>query len=230
MVYLNPGGFNFGPQNWDGYGISNIVFALVYTVALYAACLYLWLQRHHPIVKMRKVGLMLLSVLVIHVFCFMVFTVYTLNGAWPCSVEFWAMNLYLPIGIGLWQVQNQQLLIVSRQQTQMIHSNHLYKPLLPPRGRGLGGPRYWLWRFKIWYRSTSTQGKYEGFVFIGIIIQVRSCIYLSPLRNGTLTLANIVYCFNACLQHVTQVQSLRYSVAPHVAGPVPPRVGVVCAV
>lgn len=172
MVYLNPGGFNFGPRNLDGYGISNIVFGVTYSIGLYAACIYLWYQRHHPVVKMRKVGLMLLSVLVIHVFCFMVFTVYTLNGAWPCTVEYWAMNLYLPIGIGLWQAQNQQLVIVSRQQSHLIHSNDTYRPLLPPRGRGMGTPRYWLWRVKIWYRSISSQGKYEGFVLIGIVIQV----------------------------------------------------------
>ncbi|KAL8949095.1 MAG: hypothetical protein Q9222_004766 [Ikaeria aurantiellina] len=172
MVYLNPGGFNFGPQNLDGYGISNVAFAVAYTICLLAGCIYLWSQRHHPVVKMRKVGLMLMSVLVIHVFCFMVFTVYVMNGAWPCSVEFWAMNLYLPIGIGLWQAQNQQLVIVSRQQTEMIASNNTYKPLLPKRGHGIGTPKYWIWRFKIWYQCISTQGKYEGFVFIGIVVQV----------------------------------------------------------
>ncbi|KAL8712191.1 MAG: hypothetical protein Q9220_003625 [cf. Caloplaca sp. 1 TL-2023] len=162
MVYLNPGGFNFGPQNLDGYGISNIAFSVAYTICLLAGCVYLWSQRHHPIVKMRNVGLMLMSVLVIHLFCFMVFTVYTMNGAWPCSVEFWAMNLYLPIGIGLWQAQNQQLVIVSRQQTEMIASNNTYRPLLPKRGHGIGTPKYWIWRFKIWYQGISTQGKYEG--------------------------------------------------------------------
>ncbi|KAI4113464.1 MAG: hypothetical protein LQ345_005562 [Seirophora villosa] len=172
MVYFNPGGYSItGPQNFDGWGISNVAFATVYTFFLCAACLFLWFQRQHPVVKMRKVGLMLLSVLVLHVFCFMVFAVYLMNGAFPCSVEFWAMSLYLPIGIGLWQAQNQQLLIVSRQQTELIHSNEIYKPLMPSRGRGPGTCRYWLWRFSVWYRGTSTQGKYEGFVFIGIIIQ-----------------------------------------------------------
>lgn len=172
MPYLNPGGFNFGPANWDGFGISQIVFAVVYTAGLYAACIYLWIQRHHPVVRMRKVGLMLLSILVVHVFLFMVLTVYAMNGAWPCSVEFWSMNLYLPIGIGLWQAQNQQLLLVSRQQTQFISSNDTYKPLLPASGRGFGTFRYWIWRLKLWYQNTSHQGKYEGFVLIGIAIQV----------------------------------------------------------
>ncbi|KAL8857572.1 MAG: hypothetical protein Q9178_005900 [Gyalolechia marmorata] len=172
MVYANPGGFNFGATNLDGYGISLLAFIVVYTLLLYAACIYLWLQRHHPIVRMRKVGLMLLSVLVIHVFCFMDFSVYTMNGRWPCNVEFWSMSLYLPIGIGLWQAQNQQLIIVSREQTEMRKPEYAsFKPLLPPRGRGMGTPTYWLWRFKIWYRSISTQGKYEGFVLFGIVIQ-----------------------------------------------------------
>ncbi|KAL8923925.1 MAG: hypothetical protein Q9208_004362 [Pyrenodesmia sp. 3 TL-2023] len=171
MVYLNPGGFNFGPKNWDGYGISLIAFIAIYSVFLFAACIYLWYQRHHPVVRMRKVGLMLLSVLVIHGFCLVVFTIYTMNGAWPCTVEYWSMNLYLPIGIGLWQAQNQQLLIVSRQQSHLIHSNHTYRPLLPLRGHSMGTPRYWFWRLKIWYRNISSQGKYEGFVLIGIIIQ-----------------------------------------------------------
>ncbi|CAL8574073.1 hypothetical protein XPA_000046 [Xanthoria parietina] len=172
MVYANPGGFNFGATNLDGYGISLLAFIVVYTVLLYAACIYLWFQRHHPIVKMRKVGLMLLSVLVIHVFCFMDFSVYTMNGRWPCNVEFWSMSLYLPIGIGLWQAQNQQLIIVSREQTEMSRSHRpVFKPLLPPRGRGMGTPSYWFWRLKIWYRTISSQGKYEGFVLFGIIIQ-----------------------------------------------------------
>ncbi|KAL8896392.1 MAG: hypothetical protein Q9192_003118 [Flavoplaca navasiana] len=172
MVYANPGGFNFGATNLDAYGISLLAFIVVYTVLLYAACIYLWFQRHHPIVKMRKVGLMLLSVLVIHVFCFMDFSVYTMNGKWPCNVEFWSMSLYLPIGIGLWQAQNQQLIIVSREQTEMSQSHRpVFKPLLPPRGRGTGTPSYWFCRLKTWYRGVSSQGKYEGFVLFGIIVQ-----------------------------------------------------------
>ena len=109
------------------------------------------------------------------------FSVYTMNGRWPCNVEFWSMSLYLPIGIGLWQAQNQQLIIVSREQTEMRKPEYAsFKPLLPPRGRGMGTPTYWLWRFKIWYRSISTQGKYEGFVLFGIVIQVTTP-YLAEL-------------------------------------------------
>lgn len=172
--YLNPGGFDFGPENHDGYGISNIVFVVIYSVVFYSSCVFLWMYRHHPVIKMRNVPLMLLSLLVLHVFLFMVFVVYTLNGSFPCQVEFWCMNLYLPIGIGLFQAQNQQLLIVSRQQAQLIVADEIYKPLFPKTGRGVGGLRYWRFRLKHLWRNVSEEGKYQGFVFVGIIVQVSS--------------------------------------------------------
>lgn len=172
MAYLNPNGFDFGSKNFDGYGISQLAFAVVYTVVLYGACIYLWMIRHHPIVKMRRVGLMTMAVLVLHVYLFLVFTAYFLNGTWPCSVVFWIMSVYLPTGIGLFQVANQQLLVVSRQQTHLITVDVTYKPLPPTRGPGVGDRRYWLWRFKMWYRWLSTEGTFEGFVVIGILLQV----------------------------------------------------------
>lgn len=81
------------------------------------------------------------------------------------------MCLYLPIGIGLYQAYNQQLLIVSRGQAALITKDELFKPIFP-KTKGLGGPKYWAFRFKIWWQSVSSKGKYEGFVLIGIVIQV----------------------------------------------------------
>ena len=193
MVYLNPGGRNFGPANYDGYGISNIIVGITYTLALFGACIFLWFHRHHPAVKMRKVPLMILAVFVIHIFCFIVFTVYTLNGAWPCSVEFWAMNLYFPMGIGLFQAQNQQLLIISRQQTQLITQDMTYRAYIP-RGRkgGFGRYKYWIARLKFWWRNISAQGKYEGLVFIGMIVQVESMITTTSNQNANLLVASFL--------------------------------------
>lgn len=54
------------------------------------------------------------------------------------------MKLYLPIGIGLFQTQDQQLLIVSDGQAELVNSDELYKPLLPKGGRGIVGLGYWL--------------------------------------------------------------------------------------
>ena len=79
---------------------------------------------------------------------------------------------YLPIGIGLFQAQNQSLLIVSREQSQLLDSQEHYRPLYRGRGRGIGGPKYWFWRLKLWWQGTSSQGRCEGFVLIGMAVQV----------------------------------------------------------
>ena len=173
--YFNPGGHNWGSENLDGYGISQIAFIVTYTICLYTACAYLWFFRHHPVIKMRKIGLAIVSILILHVYLFMVFMVYPLNGAFPCSVEFWLMSIYLPLGIGLFQVQNQQLLIVSREQDQLLRNEQFYKPLYPRAGFKLCGPKYWIWRLKLWWQGIATQSKYEGFVVVGMTFQVSGC-------------------------------------------------------
>ena len=172
MVYANPGGFDFGPENLDGYGISNIIFGVTYSLFFYAACTFLWIYRKHPVVKMRNVPLLLISLLTLHVFMFMVFVVYTLNGAFPCQVEYWCMSLYLPIGIGLFQAQNQQLLVVSSKQNKLLVTDELFKSL-PPKSRGsLGVLDCWMFRLKCWWRDVCTTRKYEMYVTVGIIVQV----------------------------------------------------------
>ena len=175
MVYLNPNGFDAGPENLDGYSISNIIFITLYSLVFYSACIFTWIYRKHPVLRMRNVPLMLMSLLTMHVFTFAVFAVYTMNGIYPCQVEYWCMCLYLPIGIGLYQAYNQQLLIVSRGQAALITKDELFKPIFP-KSKGFGGPKYWAFRFKIWWQNVSSKGKYEGFVLIGIVIQVCSSI------------------------------------------------------
>lgn len=181
--YLNPDGHNWAStENFDGYGISLVVFILLYSVFFYAACIFLWLQRNNPAIRMRKIPLALLSILVLHVYLVLVFVVYPLNGTFPCGVEFWIMSIYLPIGIGLFQAQNQQLLIVSREQNLLKGTDELYRPLYPNFVGGMGGPKYWMWRLKLWWRSVSSQNKYEGFVLIGMVVQVR-CLPLVKIAD-----------------------------------------------
>jgi len=94
MVYLNPGGHNWAPgMNLDGFGISEIVFAVVYSFLFYAACAFVWFHRNHPVIKMRNISLALISVLVLHVYLFMVIMVYPMNGTFPCGVEYWIMSM-----------------------------------------------------------------------------------------------------------------------------------------
>ncbi len=49
----------------------------------------------------------------------------------------------------------------------------MYKPL-PSRPRGsIGGPKYYVYRLKIWWRDVNQQRKYEAYILIGMVFQVR---------------------------------------------------------
>ncbi|KAL8902966.1 MAG: hypothetical protein Q9171_007551 [Xanthocarpia ochracea] len=166
MPFLNSGGHDYSGANLDGWGILQLVFAILYTIVLVVLCGILWTQRHHPIIRMRKIPLAIAAVLVLHVYVVLVLIVYPLNGKFPCSAEFWIMSIYLPIGIGLFQAQNQQLLLISRGQ-QVLLTPDIYKPL--PSGKTRW--QYYRNMFIIWCKSTKQQDAFEGFIAAGIMIQ-----------------------------------------------------------
>ena len=184
MVYMNPNGFDLSPNpNLDGWGISHVVVGTLYTLALWAACFYVWVNREHPMLRMRNVPLMLLAINCLHFYLYILFVIYAMNGAFSCQWEFWWMSIYLPIGIGLFQAQNQQLLLVSRQQAQLMVRDDMYKPL-PSRPRGsIGGPKYYVYRLKIWWRDVNQQRKYEAYILIGMVFQVRYLTMICPVSH-----------------------------------------------
>lgn len=170
MVYANPKGHDWGNNyNWDGLGISYVAFAVAYSLLFYTMCGIVWYYRKHPLVKMRKIGLAISALLILHVYLFMIFVAYALNGHYPCIAEFWFMSFYLPMGIGLFQAQNQQLLLISRLQQKLVFHDDMYKPLSPtPRGL-----KKWAFKLKQLWAQWTEQSHYEGLVAVGMVVQVR---------------------------------------------------------
>lgn len=180
MPFLNPEGHNFKGYNLDGWGILQIVVAVLFTLVVLGLSAVLWNFRNDPVIRMRKIPLALAATNILHVYTTIVFLVYPLNEHWPCGVEYWVMSLYLPIGIGLFQAYNQQLLLLSRGQQYML-TQDVYKPL--PSGKTA---REYYWNsFILWCKTAREQDIFEGFVAAGIIVQVRTeCLIiqlLSPL-------------------------------------------------
>ncbi|KAI4111906.1 MAG: hypothetical protein LQ339_000365 [Xanthoria mediterranea] len=166
MRFLNPGGHDFIGANLDGWGVIQLLFAILYTLVLLVLCGILWKQRDHPIIRMRKIPMAIAAVLVLHVYLVIVLIVYTLNGYFPCNAEFWIMSIYLPIGIGLFQAQNQQLLLISRGQ-QVLLTQHAIKPL--PAGKTRW--QYYRNKFVLWCKSSKEQDAFEGFIAAGMLVQ-----------------------------------------------------------
>ncbi|KAL8993040.1 MAG: hypothetical protein Q9169_006640 [Polycauliona sp. 2 TL-2023] len=166
MPFLNPGGHDFIGANLDGWGILQLVFAIGYTLVLLVLCGMLWKQRNHPIIRMRKIPMAIAAVLVLHVYVIIVLIVYPLNAYFSCNAEFWIMSIYLPIGIGLFQAQNQQLLLISRGQ-QVLLTKDGYKPL--PSGKTRW--QYYRNKFILWCKSSKDQDAFEGYIALGMMVQ-----------------------------------------------------------
>ncbi|KAL9003308.1 MAG: hypothetical protein Q9188_003807 [Gyalolechia gomerana] len=167
MPFFDSNGHDWGNYyQLDGWGIFQIVFAVLYTILVLGLSGVLWTWRNHPVIRMRRVPLAIAAVLVLQVYVVMVLLVYSWNGRFPCSAEFWIMSIYLPIGIGLFQASNQQLLRISRSQQLMI-TQDTYKTL--PSGKNR---REYYWSaFLIWARSVREQHDYEGFLAVGMVAQ-----------------------------------------------------------
>lgn len=183
MPFLNPGGHNFVGVNLDGWGIVQLAFAIIFTIIVLVLSVVLWRYRNEPIIRMRKVPLAIAATLTLHVYTTLVLIVYPINQYWPCNAEFWIMSIYLPIGIGLFQAQNQLLLRTSRGQQHLL-TQDIYRPL--PGGKT---KRQYYWNaFKLWCQAAREGGYFEGFVAAGIIVQVRYCccvLHSFPFGSAT---------------------------------------------
>lgn len=167
MPFFNPNGHDWANNyNFDGWGTCLIVFAILYTFFLLGCSGLLWQWRNHAVIRMRKPGLAISAVLVLHVYVLIILLVYPWNGRFPCAAEFWIMSIYLPIGIGLFQASNQVLLLISRGQQVML-TQDTYRPL--PSGKNR---REYCWSaFMIWCRSAKQQDIFEGFLAAGMVLQ-----------------------------------------------------------
>ncbi|KAL8728691.1 MAG: hypothetical protein Q9181_005264 [Wetmoreana brouardii] len=166
MRFLDPQGHNFVGYNLDGWGILQLVFAVLFTLVILVLSAALWKVRNDPVIRMRKPTLSIAAANMLHVYTIVVLIVYPLNEHWPCGVEFWVMSLYLPIGIGLFQASNQVLLLVSRGQQSLLNGD-IYKPL--PSGNTA---REYYWNaFALWCKAAREQEIFEGFVAAGIVLQ-----------------------------------------------------------
>ncbi|KAI4281854.1 MAG: hypothetical protein L6R35_005542 [Caloplaca aegaea] len=168
MPFLNPNGHDWANNyNLDGWGICLILFAILYTLFLLVCSFVLWQWRNHPVIHMRRPALAIAAVLMLHVYVIIILLVYPWNGFFPCAAEFWIMSIYLPIGIGLFQAQNQVLLLISRGQ-QILLTQDTYKSL--PSGKNR---RQYCWNaFILWCKNARRQDVYEGFLAAGMVIQV----------------------------------------------------------
>jgi hypothetical protein len=89
--------------NFDRLGCFYLTFAAIYTIVVFAGLVALFVARKSHAVRLRSFKTICATVLTLHVYLVLVLVAYPLNGLYKCWMEFWIMNLLLPLSIALFQ-------------------------------------------------------------------------------------------------------------------------------
>lgn len=177
---LNPKGRDWGHiVNWDSLGKAYASVIIIWTALLLAGITWLIVNRRLHFVRMRNLPVAIGSVVLLWVYLFKILMAYTTNGHFSCRAEYWIMNIYLPLGIALFQANVMQLRSISLQQTKLLSRQSSASTIQDIQLRKRLG-RY------SWRDLTEAQ---KGYVFIGLglLIQliITSAMYAtSPVLQG----------------------------------------------
>lgn len=97
-----------------------ISVAVVWTVILYSGMGFLWRHRKLPQLQMRRLPLVFIAMISLHLYSIVVLIAFVLGPVYPCVLEFWVMSLLLPFGIAMFQLANSQFLWIAAQQRRFM--------------------------------------------------------------------------------------------------------------
>lgn len=89
--------------NVDRLGQFYVGFAIFYTALVFAGLIALFVHRQHHAIRIRSFKTICITVLTLHIYLVLILMAYPLNGLYKCWMEFWIMNILLPLGIALFQ-------------------------------------------------------------------------------------------------------------------------------
>lgn len=81
-----------GRANFNGLGIFYIVFLALYTIAIAAGLVGIFLHRRTAAIRIRGWKLTTLCIVFCHIYVAVVLCIYPENGAFKCGGEFWVMG------------------------------------------------------------------------------------------------------------------------------------------
>jgi hypothetical protein len=176
--WLSPTGHDMQTHiNLDSLGQFFVAFAAAWTVLLLFGIAFLVKNRKLPFLRLRKLPLGILAVCTLHVYWCLCMLAYVLNGFFACSIEYWVMSTYLPVGIALYQASNMQLQHVAGLQQRIASEKGLRVSIRKPIAL-----RGWRKLHAKWSSYTATQ-RAMACICYGIVLQVRllpRCTLLPP--------------------------------------------------
>jgi hypothetical protein len=93
-IMLEPS--HYGTPLLDTTGKIYVAVAVVWTAIIAGGTLVFLQHRNLPFIKLKMVPLVIVALALLHLQLVFDVLQYPLNGAMPCSLEFWIMNICLP--------------------------------------------------------------------------------------------------------------------------------------
>lgn len=113
------------PPNWDRVGVFYLSFCLIWTTLLIAGMIFCWLNRHIPIIRVRGISLSFTAIALLHAYWILGQITYPIRAMIPailaCDIQYFAMGVYFPFGIALFQASNLRFLHVASKQKQFVN-------------------------------------------------------------------------------------------------------------
>ncbi|KAK4444749.1 hypothetical protein QBC34DRAFT_474202 [Podospora aff. communis PSN243] len=129
----------------DTIGISYLIFAGIWTLALGLAMTYLYTKRHTPTLRIRGLPLTFAGIVLLHLYWATVQSGYTIGPLAPALAEYWIMGIWYPFGIALFQAGNSQFLHIARAQARFARGDSGMGQLGEKKKKGGDGKKGGLW-------------------------------------------------------------------------------------
>ena len=166
--HVNPNGHApGGGANLDSLSMLYIALTVIWTAFLAVGIAILIANKNLPFLRIRNLSLGIAAVCLLHVYWVLAMLVYTMDGAWPCGVEFWVMSIYLPFGIALYQANSTVLRQIAGLQRIFASSQNLHLSI--KSNAHVRGWRGWVMK---WQRMNLTERAMYG-IGLGMLAQVR---------------------------------------------------------
>lgn len=109
----------------DKVGWVYIGIAIAWSTVMASAMAFLWYHRRLPQLRMRRLPLMFVAIVMLHIYWTLCMIGYVIGPVAPCAAEYWIMSILVPSGIAMFQIANTQFLYVASQQKRFTSVTNL---------------------------------------------------------------------------------------------------------
>lgn len=111
--------------NLDRVGVFYISFCVIWTTLLLAGMIFCLINRHIPILRVRGLPLSFSAIVLLHLYWILGQILYPVGACFRTvlayDIQYFAMGIYMPLGIALFQASNLRFLHVAKMQKQFVH-------------------------------------------------------------------------------------------------------------